>query len=136
MGQRCLYPQPQWKYNESSTQPLRLQFTIAGPDPPSIPAHPGTLDTIHLQYTRTHQGVLYSPSGMPSTSSSSLRQLSASISAYLTRSCAQSWLNRDMWYCVDWNVTSSSRRHFLTKMERLCWLTIDSLSYEVDRQYL
>ena len=44
----------------------------------------------------------YSPSGMPSSSSSSRRQLSASISAYLTRSCAQSWFQRETWNCVCW----------------------------------
>lgn len=65
---------------------------------------------------------------MPSSSSRSRRQLSASISAYLTRSWAQSWFHRETWYCVDWKVMSSSRMHSLTKTERLCWLTMDSLS--------
>ena len=72
----------------------------------------------------------YSPRGMPSSSSRSLLQLSASISAYLTRSPAQSWFHRLTWYWVDWKVRSSSRIHSLTKTLRLCCWTIDSLSYK------
>lgn len=37
----------------------------------------------------------YSPVGMPSSSSINPRQLSASISEYLTRSCDQSWFHRE-----------------------------------------
>lgn len=70
----------------------------------------------------------YSPSGIPSSSSISRRQLSASTSAYLTLSCAQSWLHRDTWYCDAWKYRSSSRTHSFTKTERLCWRTMLSLS--------
>ena len=70
----------------------------------------------------------YSPSGIPSSPSISRRQLSASTSAYLTLSCAQSWLHRATWYCDAWKYRSSSRMHSLTKTERLCCRTMLSLS--------
>jgi hypothetical protein len=44
----------------------------------------------------------YSAVGMPSSSSIKLRQLSANISAYLTRSWDQSWFHRVTWYCELW----------------------------------
>jgi hypothetical protein len=47
-------------------------------------------------------GEAQSPSGMPSRLSSRRRQLSASISEYLTRSWAQSWFQRETLYWVCW----------------------------------
>lgn len=43
---------------------------------------------------------LYSPMGIASSSSRRRLQLSASISLYLTRSCAQSWFQRLTWNWV------------------------------------
>ena len=63
---------------------------------------PATTNRHALSYTHLPLKSSHSPSGIPSSSSISRRQLSASTSAYLTRSCAQSWLHRETWYCELW----------------------------------
>ena len=97
-------------------------------------SHARSLSTQHIPLSVPHISrssldiTAYSPPGMLSTSSARARQLSACSSAYLTRSCAQSWCSLPMLYWVFWKKRSSSRMHSFMKMPRACWATMDSLS--------